>query len=154
MNKNIAAVFAMTLSVAAFPPLAYAKETKGGSAVLVPAGDLKWADVEGFPGVKMAVVEGNPAKGSGHFMIKFGGGFSAPLHHHSSDHHVSVIAGTAVLTVDGKDHKLPPGSYFNFKGKKQHLTRCEAGADCILAIDTRGKWDVVPAATKPAEKKK
>ena len=154
MNKNIAAVVAMTLSVAAFAPLAHAKETKGGTAVLVPAGDLKWTDVEGFPGVKMAVVEGNPGKGPAHFMIKFGGGFAAPLHHHSSDHHVSVVAGTLVLTVDGKDHKLPAGSYFNFKGKKQHLTKCDAGADCVLAIETRGKWDIIPAQAKAAEKKK
>jgi hypothetical protein len=25
-----------------------------------------------------------------------------------------------------------------------HATRCEAGAECVLAMDVRGKWDVVP----------
>ena len=87
-------------------------------------------------------------------MIKFTPGFQAPLHHHSSDHFVSVIAGTVVLTVDGKDHKLPPGSYFSFKGKKPHMTKCDAGAECLLSLDARGKWDVIPQETKPAEKKK
>ena len=154
MNKNIAAVLAMTLSVTAFAPQTFAKDTKGGTAVLIPASDLKWSDVAGFPGVKMAVVEGDPAKGPTHFMIRFAGGFAAPLHHHSSDHHVNVISGTVVLTVDGKENKLPAGSYFSFKGKKQHVTRCEAGADCLLAVDSRGKWDVIPEEAKAAGKKK
>ncbi len=154
MHKKIGAVFAMTLSMAAFAPCAVAKDAKGGTAVLIPASDLKWGDVAGFPGVKMAVVQGDPAKGPAHFMIKFAGGFAAPLHHHPSDHHVSVISGTVVLTVDGKDNKLPTGSYFAFKGKKQHLTKCDAGADCVLFVDSRGKWDVIPAEAKAADKKK
>ena len=155
MYKSIATAFAMTLAVTAFAPHAIAKDTKmGGTAVLIPASDLKWADVAGFPGVKMAVVDGDPAKGPAHFMIKFTGGFAAPLHHHSSDHYVNVLAGTVVLTVDGKDNKLPAGSFFLFKGKKQHVTKCEAGADCLLSVDSRGKWDVIPEETKAADKKK
>ena len=127
---------------------------RDAGAVLVPAGDLKWVDVAGFPGVKMAVVDGDPAKGAAHFLIKFTGGFAAPLHHHPSDHYGNVISGTVVLTVDGKDTKLPAGSYFSFKGKKQHMTKCEAGADCLIALDSRGKWDVIPEETKAADKGK
>jgi hypothetical protein len=66
---------------------------------------------------------------------------------------MAVVAGTLVLTVDGKENKLPPGSYFSFKGKGKHMTKCEAGADCILSMDVRGKWDVVPDDTKPTAKK-
>jgi quercetin dioxygenase-like cupin family protein len=156
MYKSIAAVFAMTLAlaIAAFAPPAAAKDAKkGGNAVLIPAGDLKWSAVPGFPGVQMAVMEGNPAKGPHHSMLKFAGGFAADLHHHSSDHYGTVLTGTLVLTVDGKESKLPAGSYFSFKGKKQHMTKCEAGADCVLSIDARGKWDVVAAGAKPAAKK-
>lgn len=155
MKKLIAATFAMTLALVAFAPHAAEKSGKkgGGSAVLVPAADLKWNDVPDFPGLKMAVLQGDPAKGPGHFMIKFTGGFSAPLHHHTPDHYVSVIAGTMVLTVDGKETKLPAGSYFSFTGKKPHMTKCEAGAECLLSIDARGKWDVVPEGAKPAAKK-
>jgi quercetin dioxygenase-like cupin family protein len=155
MNKKNVAILAMSLAAIAVAPLATAKDTaKGGTAVLIPASDLKWGDVAGFPGVQMAVVDGNPAKGSSHFLIKFAGGFAAPLHHHSSDHYVSVVAGTVVLTVDGKETKLPAGSYFAFKGKKRHMTRCDAGAECILALDARGKWDVIPEDTKAGDKKK
>ena len=154
MKKIIAGAFAMTLVLATFAPHAAAADSKKGSnAVLLPASDLKWSDVPKFPGVKMAVLDGDPAKGAHHSMLKFVGGFAAPLHHHSSDHYGTVVAGTLVLTVDGQDKKLPAGSYFSFKGKGKHMTKCEAGAECILSMDVRGKWDVVPEATKPAAKK-
>lgn len=160
MYKNIAAVFAMSLVVTAIAPQAAAEDAKkgsgavkGGAAVLIASGDLKWSDVPGFPGVQMAVLDGIPDKGPHHSMLKFSGGFAAPLHHHSSDHSGTVVAGTLVLTVDGKENKLPAGSFFSFKGKKQHMTKCEAGADCVLSMDARGKWDVVPEKHNPAAKK-
>ena len=154
MYKSIAAVFAMTLAATAFAPNTIAKDTKlGGSAVLIPTGNMKWTDVAGFPGVQMTVLLGCPDKGPHHSMIKLPGGFTAPLHHHTSDHYVAVVAGTMALTVDGKEARLPAGSFFSFTGKKQHLTKCEAGADCILAIDSRGKWDVLPEKGKAAAKK-
>jgi quercetin dioxygenase-like cupin family protein len=121
---------------------------KGAAATLAPASDLKWNDVPGFDGLKMAVVEGDPAKGPAHAFLKFAPGFSAPRHFHSANHYVTVLAGTLVLGVDGKDHELPAGSYFSFTGKKQHTTRCDAGAECILFLDIRSKWDVVPVAPK------
>ena len=154
MNINIPAVFAMTLAASAIAPHAVAAEgSKGGTAVLMPANEMKWTDVAGFPGVQMAVLQGNPAKGAHHALIKLPGGFVAPLHHHTSDHFATVVSGTVVFTVDGKDTRLPPGSYFSYTGKKQHVTKCDAGAECILSVDTRGKWDVLPEKEKAAAKK-
>jgi len=49
--------------------------------------------------------------------------------------------------VDGKEASLPPGSYFSYVGKKKHTTRCDAVADCVIFMDARGKWDVVPVET-------
>lgn len=145
----------MTLAFAAFAPHSMAADMKMGSnAMLIPANDVKWNEVPGSPGVKVAVLDGDPAKGAHHSMIRFTGGFAAPLHHHSSDHSGTVLAGTLVLTIDGKENRLPAGSYFAFKGKGKHMTRCEAGADCILSMDVRGKWDVIAddAKAKPMAK--
>jgi quercetin dioxygenase-like cupin family protein len=139
----VGAALVGALLVAA-PAGAREKAKAGGAAVLTPAADVKWADVPGFEGVKLAVVEGDPAKGAHHSMMRFTAGFSAPLHKHSANHYVTVVAGTPVLGVDGVETKLPAGSYFAFTGKKPHTTRCEAGADCVLFLDARGKWDVVP----------
>ena len=118
------------------------------TAVLVPAGELKWQDVPNAKGVQIAAVQGDPSKGASHFFLKFAPGFSAPVHHHTANHWGTVVSGTVVLTVDGKDHKLPAGSFIGFTGKKPHATRCEAGADCVLSMDAHGKWDVVEPKKK------
>jgi quercetin dioxygenase-like cupin family protein len=103
-------------------------------------------------GVALAPAEGDPAKGPAHFFLKFVPGFKAPLHHHSANHSGTVVAGTLVLTVGGQEHKLPAGSFFAFNDKAPHATACEAGAACILSMEVRGKWDVVPEKDKQADK--
>ncbi len=124
-------------------------------AMLTPAQSMKWADVPDAPGLKMSVVEGDATKGPHHFFLKLPAGFTAPVHHHSADHFGTVVSGTLVLTVDGKDNVLPTGSYLGFTQKTKHATRCEKGADCVLFISTKGAWDIVPAeAPKAASAKK
>jgi quercetin dioxygenase-like cupin family protein len=152
MRNTLAVAVAAAVTVATMGSLD--THAKGSNVTLTPAADMKWTDVEGFPGVRVAALRGDPAKGANHVMLKLPAGFAAPLHHHSADHYVTVVTGTLVLNVDGKDTKLPAGSYFAFTGKKQHLTRCEAGGDCTLFIDNRAKWDVVPAGDKAAPAKK
>jgi quercetin dioxygenase-like cupin family protein len=114
-----------------------------GTAVLAPVSDLKWTDVPDRAGVKIAAVQGDPNKGASHFFIRLPAGFSVPHHHHSPDHYATVVAGTMVFNVDGQDHSLPAGSYFAFTGKKKHTTHCAEGAECVIFVDSRGKWDVV-----------
>ena len=153
MKKTIAVGASAALLLLAVPAGAKDAAPKGtAKAVLTPAADLKWAEVPGMAGVQMAVAQGDPSKGPSHFFIKFVPGFSAPLHHHTANHYVTVLAGTVVLKVDGADTKLPAGSYFSFTGMKPHTTSCDAGAECLLSIDARGKWDVVPAAKGEAKK--
>src|SRR5512140_1329139 len=98
-----------------------AKAAAGGKAVLIPAGDLKWVvPPNSPPGVKVAVLWGDPAKGPHGALHKFDGGFAAPLHSHSAGHHAVVVSGTILLTPEGEAEKtLPAGSYFSFTGKKK-----------------------------------
>ncbi|HEX4857672.1 MAG TPA: DUF4437 domain-containing protein [Usitatibacteraceae bacterium] len=155
MKLREAVVIALSSTVLAGMPVAQAKDAApAGKAVLMPAGDIKWTDVKEFPGVKMAVLHGDPAKGAHHSMLRLPAGFNAPVHHHTADHYVTVVSGTVVFTIDGKDTKLPAGSWFAFTGKKAHITKCEAGADCVLSNDARAKWDVIAhdAKAPPAKK--
>src|SRR5262245_51795911 len=123
------------------------------SATLVGADELKWVDVPNTP-AKMATVKGNAAKGAHASFIKLPGGFSAPLHHHTADHHVAVVSGTVTLTPEGGAAKsLGPGSWFQFTGRKKHLTACEAGADCVLYVVSSGAWDLIPAEAPKAAAK-
>ncbi|MCL4233628.1 MAG: cupin domain-containing protein [Deltaproteobacteria bacterium] len=142
-----------TMAVLATWARAGDQATQAAGAAFAAAADLKWNDVPGMQGLRMAVVDGDPGAGPSHYFIKFTPGFAAPVHHHSADHNGVVLAGTLVLTADGKEHKLPAGSFFSFANMTKHSTACEAGAECVLAIDARGKWDVVPEAEKPASKK-
>lgn len=119
-------------------------KAKPADAVFIEAKDIQWKEVPGFAGVHTATVEGDDMKGQHHAFMKFEPGFSAPMHHHSADHYVAVVAGTMILTVDGQEHRLPAGSYFSFKHRGHHATTCAAGAECVLFADVRGKWDVVP----------
>jgi len=136
MNTALTLLFSV-LSLAAFGA------TKG-NATITEAKDIKWEPAPGMQGVYTATIEGNATKGAHHSFMKFDAGFAAPMHHHTSDHFVTVVAGTLILNVDGVEHRLPPGSYFSFKKKQPHTTACAAGTDCILFTDVRGKWDVVP----------
>ena len=154
-NKTFGVALVVLLGLSSFTSRAPAadKGAKVSGALIIPAADVKWSDVPGMTGLQIAPVEGDPAKGPSHFFLKFTGGFAAPLHHHSANHSGTVVAGTLALTVDGKEQKLPPGSFFAFKGKTKHETRCEAGADCVLSMDVRGKWDVVMEGDKGGGKK-
>jgi len=120
-------------------------------SVFTPVADLKWTNA-GVPGVASAVVKGDMAKGASHFYLKYGAGFVAPVHHHSPDHYVTTVTGDLVLVVDGKEHRLLPGSYFAFTGKAKHAARCEGSQDCVMFIDARGPWDVVMAKKPQAGK--
>ena len=111
--------------------------------VATPKASLKWAEA-GIPGVKTSVVQGDMAKGPSHFYLKYPAGFTAPRHHHTPDHYATTVAGQLVLVVDGKDQRLAPGSYFAFTDKAVHPARCEGSEDCVMFIDARGPWDVVP----------
>ena len=117
-----------------------------GKATLVGADELKWVAIPDTP-AKMATVKGDSAKGAHASFVKLPAGFSAPLHHHTADHHVAVVSGTLVLTPQGGTaKKLPAGAWFEFTGKKTHLTACEAGSDCVLFVVGRAAWDLIPEA--------
>lgn len=120
-------------------------DAAAADAVVAPAADLKWTPA-GIPGVSTAVVEGNMAKGPSHFYLKYDVGLVTPPHHHSPDHYGTVVKGTLMLTVDGKEHRLGAGSFFALTNKAKHTARVEGNEPCVMFIDARGPWDVVPEA--------
>jgi quercetin dioxygenase-like cupin family protein len=151
MKKTIVGVAVVVGTLTALAAHAGEKTAKSGKAVLVMADQVKFADVPNAPGVQMAPVEGDPSKGPSHFFLKFAPGFAAPAHHHTADHFGTMISGMMDLTVEGKETKLGPGAYWAFTGKAKHVTRCEPGAECVLFIDARSAWDVVPEKAPKAE---
>lgn len=110
--------------------------------VVVPKADLVWTKL-GTAGVAAAMVSGDMEKGASRFFLKYPVGLVTPLHHHTADHYVTVVSGTITLTVDGKDYKLGPGSYFELIDKKPHAAKVEGNEDAIFFIHAEKAWDVV-----------
>ena len=129
------------------PVLAAQHSEKGaaGKATLTAAGELKWVDIPGSNGGKLAVVKGDSMKGARSGFLKLPAGANMPLHTHTADHHGVVVSGTVAIGVDaGAAKKLVAGSWFDLKGKAKHTTSSEAGADCVLFGNFKGAFDMVP----------
>jgi anti-sigma factor ChrR (cupin superfamily) len=158
--------FAMALSVAVAVLAQGAGEKKQKAApksaasrlVSMPAADLKWADLDpkGAPGVKIADVWGDHAKGAFGAFLKFPAGFAAPLHTHTNDFKIVVLSGTFIQAPEGKpEFRLGAGSYLMQPGGNyKHTTACDKASDCEFFVQSTGKFDLKPveAAKAPAKK--
>ena len=145
------AVAALALSALADQKKASPAGAKSaGTAVLTPADQLKWIEMPNSPpGIKTAILWGDPAKGPHGALHKFPAGFEAPLHHHTADYRSVVISGTMIITPEGgAAMRLPAGSYSSFTGKRRHTTKCDAASECLIFLDARGPWDVVMEESK------
>ena len=113
-----------------------------GKTVVVPKADLKWKDM-GIPGVMAAPVSGDMKQGTSRFFLKYPKGFVTPNHYHTPDHYVTLVSGHVTITVDGKDYKLVPGSYFALTDKAPHVAKVEGDEEAVFFIQADGPWDVV-----------
>ena len=156
----------LTLLIALASPAVLLGQAKGKSSaktaasrlVVMPAGDLKWADLDTTraPGVKVADLWGNHAKGAFGAFFKFPAGFAAPLHTHTNDMKVVIVSGTFIQAPEGKpEFRLGPGSYFlQPGGNYRHTTSCDPAAECVFFVEGKGKFDlklVQPPAAAPAK---
>ncbi len=127
-------------------------------AVFMPAGDMKWEATPGAPpDVKGVTLWGDPTKGPYGGIQKFPAGFSAPLHTHSSDIKAVVISGTFVVGPEGgPENRLGPGSYEFIPNTYKHTTKCDTGSECVVLVQTQGKFDVkiIGEKKEPAKEKK
>jgi len=154
MMTRVAAVVAVTF-VSSFAVVGQgAEQAKAPGAskpaqsqlVVMPAGDLKWMDLAGAPGVKVADLWGNHASGAFGAFFKLPAGFAAPLHTHTHDMKVVIVSGTYIQVPDGKpEFRLGAGSYFMQPGGTyRHTTSCGADADCVFFVESRGAFDLKP----------
>lgn len=133
--------------------------TKAAASRLVtmPASDLKWVDLDpsGAPGVQIADVWGDHAKGAFGAFIKFPAGFTAPLHTHTNDFKIVVLSGTFVQAPEGKpEFRLGPGSYLlQPGGNYKHTTSCYQASECLFFTQSTGKFDLKPVEAGKAPAK-
>jgi anti-sigma factor ChrR (cupin superfamily) len=124
--------------------------------VMKPAAELKWADLDptGAPGVKVADLWGNHAKGAFGAYIKLPAGFAVPLHTHTHDMKVIFVSGTYIQAPEGKpEHRLGPGSYMMQPGGNyRHTTSCDKASECLFFVESSGAFDLkVVETAKPVK---
>jgi hypothetical protein len=141
-----------------------------GMAVGKGAADVKFVAAEEVKGVELMPggpslggLWGDPMKGPFGGLLKLKAGFTSPLHTHSGDYEAVQISGTSSHWLKGEDgtkaKKMTPGSYWKMPGKLPHVSACAAGADCVMYIVQKSKFDfaAVPedktATAKPADAK-
>jgi mannose-6-phosphate isomerase-like protein (cupin superfamily) len=138
MKTKLMASIALAAALAVF-----ATTVIGAEKTMVIAKDtLTWKDM-GIPGVQSAVVTGDMAKGPSRFFLKYPVGLVTPAHHHSPDHYVTVVSGTLLLTVDGKETRLEAGSFFALTNKAVHVAKVVGDQPVVMFIQADGPWDVV-----------
>ncbi len=136
MRFKNAAVLSIAAAFIAGAPL-----TASADSIVVTSGDLKWKDMGN--GIKAAPVSGDMEKGTSRFFLKYPVGLVTPLHHHDTDHYVTVVSGTITLATNGKEYKLGPGAYFALTGKAPHIAKVEGKEDAVFFIQADGPWNVV-----------
>lgn len=134
--KQLAMAVVSTALLAAMPAVAQTTV-----AVVATKADLKWKDVGN--GVAVAPVWGDMANGPSRFFLKYPVGLVTPKHYHSAKHFALVTSGTAMLTIDGKDYKLGPGSYVEQPAKTWHVAKVEGSEEVVWFIHAEGPWDAV-----------
>ncbi len=119
--------------------------------------ELQWVDLGG---PKLAGLSGNPQKGPYIGLLQLPGGsagFTSPWHSHSGDYEAVQITGTSTHWVKGEDgtkaKKMTPGSYWTMPGKVDHISQCEKGAECLVLVMQKKKFDFLPGKEdKPTDK--
>lgn len=129
-----------------------------GRPVFMAASDLKWTDLDpkGAPGVQIADLWGDHTKGAFGAYLKLPAGFAVPLHTHTHAMKVIFLSGTYLQAPDGKPEvRLGPGSYMNQPGGNyRHTTGCDKASECLLFVESNGRFDLklVEPPKAPAKK--
>jgi hypothetical protein len=166
MRPRIVLAFSISLILAA-PVLAQpsgearakqAPKAGAGQPVFMPAADLKWTDLDpkGAPGVKVANLWGDHAKGAFGAYFKLPAGFAVPLHTHTHAMKVAFLSGTYIQAPEGKaEVRLGPGSYMMQPGGNyRHTTSCDRASECLFFVESSGKFDLKPVEAGKAPAKK
>jgi len=136
-----AGLFAATAFLVAVATPAGAADSK--TPVVVPVDKLAWVDNPALPGMKVAVLWGDPKTGPYAAVKRVPAGTVLGLHTHSQDQKTVMISGVMELSIgDGPRQDMTAGSYAFIPGNVGHTAVCKAGADCVYFEEQPGPSDL------------
>ena len=160
MQKKTLAVTGIILGLTAGSFVAGLAVAKAGSKppVLSPLSEAKWTPLmkEG-PLPAAAPIMGDGMKGDPHFSyLKLPAGFTSPPHSHSSDYWSVLVQGKmthwAAFENEANAKQLGVGDLTFMPAKTEHISKCFPGAECIMAMYQKGKFDFITAKVPPPPK--
>ena len=123
------------------------------ATVLQMPSDLTWSDSPVLPGVKQAVLWGDPKSGAYGLLRRLPAGSALPWHTHTQDSRAVILSGT--LTVEAEDapaRELGAGGHAAISGGRKHRVSCSAAAECLYLEQQPGAADF-QRAEPPAGRK-
>ena len=151
MKKLAITTVGMSLLAGAFLAGVAVGKDAPAKAKFIAAEEVKWDDVGG---PKLGTLTGDYKKGPYVGLLKLPAGFTSPLHTHSGTYEAVEISGTSSHWLKGEDgtkaKKMTPGSYWTITGKADHVSSCAPGADCVIFVWQKTKFDFVPGKDDPS----
>ncbi len=144
---------ALTLFIAggAFVAGVAVGKTPAKPATFTSFEEMKWDDLGG---PKMANASGDYKKGPYVGLFKLPAGFTSPMHTHTGEYEAIQLMGTTTHWGVGEDgkaaKKMVPGSFWKMPSKLPHVSACAPGADCVIIVMQKTKFDYKEHVVKPA----
>jgi quercetin dioxygenase-like cupin family protein len=143
MSKPVFVIVCASLFISA----AIAAHGARSGLVVASSDDLAWIDVKGRDGAPMGLrtvdLWGQAAKGAHGSLTRFPAGLAEPIHTHSRDLRVVVVAGTMAFSIEGTETKdLGPGSFVTIPAGLRHGAICRPPNSCEVFLEQAGAMDV------------
>ena len=101
------------------------------------------------PGVKKAVLWGDPDAGPYGAFTKFDPGLANPLHTHTNELRIVVLRGAYIYKPkDGKERRVGPGAYISVPAGDVHVSSGDKKEGALFYEESPGKFDLVPVDKK------
>jgi quercetin dioxygenase-like cupin family protein len=132
----------LVLAVAAVP----AGAQHAGHHVAMPD-TLKWVDPPTFPGAKLAIVHGDPAKdGLFVYRIKVPAGYKIAPHKHKASENVTVLTGVFFVGMgekfdQGSGTELPVGGFVSIPPEHAHFAWA-GNQETVVQVHGVGPTDI------------
>lgn len=153
--RRVAVAVALLAVLVAAPVVA-----QQGEHVITTPDKLKWVEPPTFPGARLAIVQGDPAKeGLFVYRVKFPANYKIAPHTHKASENVTVLSGVFHIGMgekfdQGSGKELPVGGFVAIPPKHAHFAWA-GGQETIVQVHGVGPTDItfVNPADDPRKKK-